>query len=257
MSSAFSSGMSIPPRCRLSRHPTKTASRPPTLFDRGDPGVGDNELVHSLRMMYRIAQRHQPTIAMSNNGGPFNAEMIHQTAEVTQHMRRRVASYGHVAVAVSTKVIHGQSKVLDQSRKDAQLPLPKIAGDAMDQHQVRSFAGLDVMNVEPIDEGLRHLSYLLSELFHVPEVSKALEDLSFAVLIFLMRRPLGEGLRHVCRFTYRESGAGAAGRLKDLLSDVPFQIPRNRQTQGIQECGCHIGDREARQRGARGGFPGL
>ena len=137
------------------------------------------------------------------------------------------------------------------------MPLPEIARDAMDQHQVRSPAGLDVMEMNPIDEDLRHLGYLLSELLHIPEVSKPIEDLRFAVLIFLMRWPLGEGLRNMCRLTIANRPLLQQNWLKDQLSDVPFQIPRNRQTQGVQECGCHIGDREVGQRGARGGFPGL
>jgi hypothetical protein len=84
------------------------------------------------------------------------------------------------------------------------------------------------MEMNPIDDGLWHLGYLLSELLHIPEVSQAIEDLSLAVLIFLMRWPLGEGLRHMCRFTMANRPLLQRGWLEDQLGDAPFQIPRDR-----------------------------
>src|SRR6266508_4300767 len=52
---------------------------------RGDCGVGDNELVHALRVKCRIAQCHQPTIAMSKNACRSQLEVVRETAEIAHH----------------------------------------------------------------------------------------------------------------------------------------------------------------------------
>src|SRR5271165_3725091 len=92
----------------------------------------------------------------------LDSQRIEQMTQVRCMVRRRIPGRGHIAVAVPTQIIGRDSIFGHQSRHDFQMPDGQVPGDAVDHDDIRSFAGLLVMQLNSVGGRLIHIEFSYS-----------------------------------------------------------------------------------------------
>ena len=118
--------------------PTHPVVAPARGLERRQGRLDRDHLAHTVGGTRCQVERDVGSVAVSGDHRPPDLQRVEQAEQVTRHVVQRVSGGRNVAVAVAAQVIGEDAEVLCEHRDHLQVPGRKVAGDSMDQHEIRA-----------------------------------------------------------------------------------------------------------------------
>ena len=124
---------------------------------RGEAGVGEHDGVDSIREEDRGVRRDDGAEAVADERGVLDFKSVHDRQAIGGLVGRGVTVLGQAAVAVAAEVERRHpERAAEDSHRLAEEPDREVAGDAVDQDDVRPGACLLVVKVDSVGNELGH-----------------------------------------------------------------------------------------------------